>query len=89
MSRFLLKQMFTEQQQKLFERKGGKESRYTKKWQKLVRTLGVLFVVILALLGIGLGLFTVIYTNNIKDMQRKDTVIPIIQDAKGDSKLLK
>lgn len=41
-----------------------KESRYVEKWQKSVRTLGVLFVAILALLAIGLGLFTIMYTNN-------------------------
>jgi len=44
--------------------KEKKESRYTEKWQKLVRMLGILFVLILALLGIGLSLFTYIYTKS-------------------------
>lgn len=84
--------MFTQQQQKLFERKGGKESRYVEKWQKLVHILGILLVLLLALLGIGLSLFMFIYTNKAEkiipsreDAQRKDTVIPIIQDVPRDA----
>ena len=77
---------------KMFIQQKQKESHYVEKWQKLVRTLGVLFVVILVLLGIGFSLFTLMYTNNTEklvlpqiDAEGKDAAIPIIQDVPKDA----
>ena len=77
---------------KMFIQQKQKESHYVEKWQKLVRTLGVLFVVILVLLGIGFSLFTLMYTNNTEklvlpqiDAEGKDAAIPIIQDVPRDA----
>ena len=77
---------------KMFIQQKQKESHYVEKWQKLVRTLGVLFVVILVLLGLGFSLFTFMYINNTEklvlpqiDAEGKDAAIPIIQDVPKDA----